>query len=122
MGRNIKFRAWWQPIRLEYCKGKLINPPKMLWAGDDSGTKTALDCCEYANQGQNVILLQFTGLFDKNGKEIYEGDILKWAMSPSNPIGEDKFVVEWVNGGFAILYGDSTLWEIIGNKYQNPEL
>jgi len=70
---------------------------------------------------------QFTGLHDKNGKEIYEGDILE------NPDYEEAFVVEYHEGmagyigwgddkiaGCYLITGDEI--EIIGNIHENPEL
>lgn len=81
----------------------------------------------------NIIIMQFTGLLDKNGNEIYEGDIVSC---------EDEYgVVEYdpQQGGFIILFQPhnekqksgcaylastypSPIKEIIGNIYQNPEL
>ncbi len=134
MQREIKFRAWWQPVKLEYHKGKITNPPKMLQVSDDSGTKTGLDCCGYANQGQNVILMQYTGLKDKNGKEIYEGDIVN--LIPDGYVKE-LATVEWDNDNASWIYrrisqlelvnkrGVYVKWkpiEVIGNIHENPEL
>ena len=74
---------------------------------------------------------QFTGLLDKNGKEIYEGDIV------ANDFGNAYIVnmtVEWCTDGFWALHeidGDDTMHfvadylkeiEIIGNIHDNPEL
>ena len=86
---------------------------------------------------------QFTGLFDKNGKEIWEGDILKMNGGADNifvEIGFEKgcFIakVPWLKDSFPELYRytffaeldkdkmfkDCVLTEVIGNIYENPEL
>lgn len=76
----------------------------------------------------DVELMQFTGLYDKNGKEIYEGDILKGnfhtpiqvyfsnGQFKANVIGKDK-------QGELTWHGDLLgRTEIIGNIHENPEL
>lgn len=70
---------------------------------------------------------QFTGLFDKNGREIYEGDIIR--HSPKSDI---YYIIEWRDCGLiakqigSSSYAGITYWrnttEVIGNIYDNPEL
>lgn len=70
-------------------------------------------------------LIQCTGLKDKNGKLIYEGDIVKDLIIP-----EFFYIVKWFNSGFylestitgSFLKFDDTQQEVIGNIYENPEL
>ena len=66
-------------------------------------------------------LMQYTGLKDRNGEEIWEGDILQDARNP-----EDISVVKWDEGlaGFMVpLKSYCERWyEVIGNVYENSEL
>jgi uncharacterized phage protein (TIGR01671 family) len=142
MNREIKFRAWnGHEIVYDVMVGKFgafyINPGDNGNGLDpnDSASLTPFNTKYFAT----TPIMQFTGLKDKNGKEIYEGDIV------SNFGGLDKFFwhpVEchlgefgyWVEDkerfiGFGGNHhfewtpqGQSQHIEVLGNLFENPEL
>jgi uncharacterized phage protein (TIGR01671 family) len=115
---RLKFRAW-DGYRMAYCSE--YNSLEAFFAfHEDKGY--------YSDPS---IIQQFTGLQDKNGKEIYEGDILKY---PQDRIGYyDTMVVEWetefdgfggLNCGFRMGgdYATQGTTEVIGNIFENSQL
>ena len=126
MRREIKFRAYDKEDRKMYPISGFSYLPL-----DGTGT-----CRIYFLIGSNEVLLkdysekiavmQYTGLKDKNGKEIYEGDILNL---------EENLADSWIRnhivkfeGGCFYPFGtgdweeSSSSYEIIGNIYETPEL
>ena len=79
--------------------------------------------------GDDFIIMQSTGLKDKNGVEIFEGDVLTSNVQPCkmvNPIKDGYGVVRFENGMFKLgaisLVTFISKMEVIGNIYENPEL
>lgn len=132
--RELKFRAWVK---------RSLYPDNMYWFNitwgnfyDGDGWIGMLPIGETDKKKRiqvdpgDIELMQYTGLKDKNGKEIYEGDILRY----------DNFrdwLISWHEAGFYLQnffrgMGDADYFilthdlaitrEIIGNIYENPEL
>ena len=73
--------------------------------------------------------MQFTGLHDKNGKEIYEGDVVNSSAAMDGiylrvvEFSKDRPCIEFNPlTGFVLCKGNEHLFEVIGNIYENPEL
>ena len=85
--------------------------------------------CDVWNVLPIAYVRQFTGLHDKNGKEIYEGDILKtFPIISSDKIAYDSFNVvvrftssSWIANG-VLGKRQAEISEVIGNIHENPEL
>lgn len=116
MNREIKFRAWdkkekeWRAIGFH-----IFGEWSML-----EGQYLTKDLKSI----NNLEITQYTGLKDKNGTEIYEGDVITHSDHPKPyPTG----VVEWdkENAEFTVGIGTATettqFHEVIGNIYENPE-
>lgn len=85
---------------------------------------------EDKRNGEDVIFMQSTGLFDKNGKEVFIGDIIKCTRGCSHEVYLEKEYGGIFIGGMPAIYLKGLLsgyaWtgdeEIIGNIYENREL
>lgn len=119
--REIKFRAWDKETK-KMCY--LSNPHWSLSFGYNG--KAEVYNLQNGSGGNEYELMQFTGLKDKNGKEIYEGDILKESAAREymgSVIFEDGvFEISGILTALRQHTIDHYGFEIIGNIYENPDL
>lgn len=122
MNRKIKFRAW-DESRKEMITnfGRLEQSMPELLQNDEYGN---IFCGHYEDNGDWIepVLMQYTGLKDKNGKEIYEGDILGWEKFEGTK-NQTRWIVQYNNErGFKNWSSSDNDEIVIGNIYENPEL
>ena len=113
--RETKFRMW-------SIKDRFMDDTPVVYKGAP---------CTIDTEGkvvwmpqEDTILMQFTGLLDKNGKEIYEGDIVRQGVVEFK-FGKWLIVNKQDDLKTKILYDtihDTNEQEIIGNIYENPNL
>jgi len=125
--KEIKFRAWDKQKKIETnwkCYDNMfyfMDKYTGVWIRDD--------------EFERFVLLQYTGLKDRNGIEIYEGDIGRWYIAKGNEfilfevlwIEEEarfmgRYKDEYGNYRFISLINSDKGLEIIGNIYEKPEL
>ena len=139
MNREIKFRIW------DIENKEMLKVQELDFEPTFYGGRIAIRPDQYNDyfDTEDMILMQYTGLNDKNGKEIYEGDIVK--ITEKEKISKHKVIsmkpiiadIEWseeyltytlittsVKDAFESLtdYLDECDIEVIGNIYDNPEL
>ena len=117
--REIKFRAWDTKCQRWVKSNHLGDSKKMTVRNTKKGFR-------FLNEKESdFIFCQFTGLKDKNGKEIYQDDIVN--------IDGLNVRVDWYNGAWTVEYFtspkrsylstfDESDIEIIGNVWESPEL
>lgn len=131
--KDYKFRAWdkekgvWYKPTHEAYRGELFE--LMVGFSGDLLAHTMNKVEHQSLWPDRFILMQWTGLVDKNGKEVYEGDVVEHKYY-------GKKQVQWTladNGEGAFQYAGYDFedmdvktgiidWEIIGNIWENPEL
>ena len=132
--RDIKFRAWDKRTKRLYQVQTLQfygtnNTVDACWTkGVDFDGESTLGEPELNNL-HNLVLMQYTGLKDINGVEIYEGDVLFHPLQGRRkvyyPYSERvaSYGLRNIDNGFGSTLQDShDVWEVIGNIYENPEL
>lgn len=126
--RTIKFRGK-SILTDEWFYGDLVHSADTKRTAILVNDKDSYDECEVVPETAG----QFTGLYDKNGKEIYEGDILKWSKGRLYVVkfwdGMFYASVEECNdgilGGFPLhrlTEYEDVKCEIVGNIFDNHEL
>lgn len=137
--REIKFRCWDKKDKkmLQFCAIG-IDEFKGIYLPESYRKNSGQAGLSYVgNYPNDFILLQFTGLLDKNGKEIYDGDIISnettynlevfwmglgWGLRFKDM---DELCEEIImdDGGNMIMEGNKLQYmKIIGNRFENPEL
>lgn len=113
MNRIIKFRMWDTRMKRFFMDGGFVD-----------GQLNE----ELSKWPESFVYQQFTGLIDSNGKEVYEGDIVKYEIwrGPSNQhlggwIEKQILEIKWFNYGFWTLQRFENI-KVIGNIFENPEL
>ena len=113
MSRDIKFRVWCKDTKTMGTNWNSLHVLLALNGGEDKSNK---------------ILMQFSGLRDRNGDDIYEGDIVSSELNCMISAGRVNHTVEFIHDQFCVN-GSGLLsnvnhfdTKVVGNIHQNPEL
>lgn len=131
--RDIKFRVWDKETKHMHICGEDVHDTITFENETNKAYYYNLqNGCGSLREDSDYILMQYTGLKDKNGKEIYEGDIIKICAEGLGGEAIGKIVYDEYDLAFVLRneveelseclwYAEQQL-EVIGNIYDNPEL
>ena len=132
--RGIKFRVWSKEMYYDWGidsgLGEAFYMKIMQHITKEVAKSNGYDLLDVPSWQKEIILMQYTGLKDKNGKEIYEGDILLYNNNSKSTVWykNGAFVRSYKNSNVYLMY-DSFInngclcdYEVIGNIYENPEV
>lgn len=139
MSREIKFRAWQTNVGDYNKETKEFTPRPTYFYGrdvilDGNGQLLSVESgwdIQGVEEPKDYTLEQYTGLKDKNGKEIYGGDVVKSKNGQRDGFVEyieddSGFIVWWTSENEFIYLGEAIRkyedLEVIGNIHENPEL
>lgn len=134
---QIKFRAWDEQRKemhhdFQFIRSGIQGNDWVIFTSDKQPFSS--NWKDNPHFSQQLKIMQFTGLKDKNGKEVYEGDVLREKkecyepalgvvhyMSPAFIVADKDGNTYWLGGGRAGIEQLKDT-EVIGNIYENPEL
>lgn len=134
--KEFKFRAWDRDDKTMFVPNNICHTRSGIEYTRELSDGMNIKRYWQGESPNNVFLMQYTGQKDKNGKEIYECDIVRYCYDGLDfkldkvVIKEVITVVKWSNYYLSFMIENETcyLWnkineiEVIGNIYENPEL
>lgn len=147
--REIKFRAWDEINKIMHYDFQFVKTGDedndwILFTSNKQPKFPINDWSTNPYFSQQLKIMQYTGIKDKNGKEIYEGDIISESIyqEPAEYCGEELYQIKYLKSGFAkiSIINSKRLWylceyfdphgtfnnlnniKVIGNIYENPNL
>ena len=129
MNREIKFRVWRGSYFIYSDRSVEGGGFRESLTLTQDGFASEHDGSDW-DWGPYENIMQYTGLKDRNGVEIYEGDVVREVSWKPDQQEDVRHEIKWYpsncsfgfSGRMQICESDARDWEVIGNIYQNPEL